>query len=170
MMRVLNILLLVATSLITYSQNKEEVITVQAFVGGPHQSVFQNNSNDTSYTAIGIVRNNQDTAISFLIMEKSWFIDNWITDNENILRDFNGWSLNSKKEIKLLPHQSIQFSFELVIRKNVHIKESFKLGFMFSDNPFSSTQIPIEERIKKEKIYWSNSLTLADKTLFHKIL
>ena len=88
--------LLLFMLILGYSQktSTRDLVSVKAYIVGKGSPAF-NKDDDQNFFSVATVTNIQDTIISFWIMNESWAVENWITDNDSIYLKFLGNDLNS---------------------------------------------------------------------------
>jgi hypothetical protein len=113
---------------------------------------------EAGYFAMATVTNNEDTAISFVIMECSWARDNWVASNNSIFFGDRGCDANSPIRIKLLPHKSINFYGVIRIVNKGAANKKIRLGFLY----YTSFNNLLDAKSKSYRKYWSNDVNLED--------
>ncbi len=118
--------------------------------------------NYQSNYALATVINNQDTSISFWIMDASWQKDNLLTNNDSVHFLFPGCDMNGESKISLEPHKSINFYTIIASHKNFDSK--FKIGFRFFKKIDELTNfLDRKDKIVETKIYWSKTMNFKNK-------
>ena len=144
-----------------YSQksNTADLISVKTYIVGRGAEYYKNNyvNDRNNYFSLINVTNNQDTAISFMIMSASWAIDNFVVDNDSIYLKYIGNDANIPVKIKLESKKSVKFTVILRFRNASIINKYFKVGFSITDiNDFNSQK----KKRSSGKVYWSNKVKL----------
>jgi hypothetical protein len=158
-----------------YAQpNKKDIITttIEIVAKGnlDFYSPMSKKNDSANYFARLSVINNEDTTISFCMMNCSWE-ENWSSDNKDIYLYYPGCDANFPITVKLKPKEFIAFYGVVRSKQKEIINKKFRLGFqLFTyEEVFFGNLDKRNEILRGKKIYWSNEIELKNSVYQFKI-
>jgi len=146
-------------------ENCSDVLSVRARLIGKSIPDTTGGKCEEYYYSKIILQNNEDSIVQFYLFDCSWEFS-WVIDNPSLYFWSPGCDGNWFELIKLGPRKSI--TFYGVLKSKCDLKENnFGLGFVMLPLQKGKLIDPImirDDYKKSRKVFWSDQLSLADKT------